>query len=72
MRSRAYRRHQLEKKKKWVEKTFTRYFREFMNGVRVGFTAHTPKSCSCWMCGNQRKYHGDTLQEKRQKDMPRW
>lgn len=23
------------------------------------------KECSCWMCGNQRKWHGLTIQEKR-------
>lgn len=22
-------------------------------------------SCSCWMCGNRRRWHGPTLQERR-------
>lgn len=34
----------------------------------VGKTAHSPKLCSCWMCGNQRKISGDTIKEKRIKD----
>lgn len=25
-----------------------------------------PKLCSCWMCGNQRKWHGPRWQELRQ------
>ena len=33
----------------------------------------TPKLCSCWMCGNARKFfgnskHGKTVQELRQED----
>ena len=23
------------------------------------------KKCSCWMCGNRRKWHGPTIQERR-------
>lgn len=26
---------------------------------------NTPTPCSCWMCGNQRKHVGGTLQERR-------
>ena len=25
--------------------------------------------CSCWMCGNRRKYEGPTLQERRQDEI---
>ncbi len=30
-----------------------------------GVRARTPKRCSCWMCGHQRKHHGKTIQERR-------
>ena len=33
---------------------------------RIGASAHTPKPCSCYMCGNPRKYFRDlTMQERR-------
>ena len=32
----------------------------------IGVRAHSPKLCSCWMCGNPRKYFNEmTIQEKR-------
>jgi hypothetical protein len=35
----------------------------------VGRAVDTPKPCSCWMCGNARKYFGDlTRQELRLRD----
>ena len=30
-----------------------------------GMVVATPKACSCWMCGNARKYHGVTYQERK-------
>lgn len=34
--------------------------------VRWGKVVATPTPCSCWMCGNPRKYFGDrTIQELR-------
>ncbi len=29
----------------------------------IGQCIKTPCICSCWMCGNQRKYHGLLFQE---------
>ena len=29
----------------------------------IGKCSKTPCICSCWMCGNQRKYHGLLFQE---------
>jgi hypothetical protein len=35
---------------------------------RVGMYARTPKPCSCWMCGNPRRHHGEpTLRERRER-----
>lgn len=32
---------------------------------RLGIALHTPCTCSCWMCGNPRRYwQGDTLQAR--------
>ncbi len=33
---------------------------------RLGIVLHTPKVCSCWLCGNGRKHFGLTIQERRQ------
>jgi hypothetical protein len=36
---------------------------------RAGILAHTPALCSCWMCGNPRKFNGRlTIQELIQLD----
>lgn len=32
---------------------------------RLGIAVRTPKPCSCFMCGNARRYAGDTCQEMR-------
>ncbi len=33
---------------------------------RLGVIAHTAALCSCWMCGNPRRYgDGPTIQERR-------
>ena len=35
----------------------------------VGKHVNTPTACSCWMCGNPRRYYGhQTLQERRSND----
>lgn len=36
-----------------------------MNPRELGMVAATPKPCSCAMCGNQRDWHGPTIQERR-------
>jgi hypothetical protein len=35
------------------------------NPKELAKTINTPTPCSCWMCGNQRKHHGLTLQEQK-------
>jgi len=32
---------------------------------RLGMAVTTAKPCSCWACGNQRRYFGPTQQEAR-------
>lgn len=32
---------------------------------RLGMAVTTAKPCSCWACGNQRRYFGPTRQEAR-------
>jgi hypothetical protein len=65
---RALRRHHDQRKKAWVRKTLTHYFTGLTTfpADRVGRYARTPKMCSCFMCGNPRRFQGEpTLQERR-------
>lgn len=67
MRNRAFRRFQELKKKKWVQKIFSRY--RHLDEAVVGIIAHSPHNCSCHMCGNPRKWFNEkTMQEKRMDD----
>lgn len=34
----------------------------------LGILRKTRKRCSCWMCGNRRKYEGLSIQELRQNE----
>jgi hypothetical protein len=64
MRSRAFRRFQEAKKKEWVKRVFKRW--RPLDKSQIGYLAHSPKCCSCYMCGNPRKHWKDkTMQEKR-------
>jgi hypothetical protein len=70
MRTRAWRRHQEKKKKSKMQKKFDFENWAPMNDDEfkrlIGIQAHSPKMCSCWMCGNPRKYFNEmTIQEKR-------
>ena len=65
---RSLRRHHDQRKKAWVRKNLTHYFYGLavMPADRVGRYSRTPKVCSCFMCGNPRRYQrGPTLQERR-------
>lgn len=64
MRDRAFRRFQELKKKRWVQRVFFRW--RPLDEAQIGQLAHTPQNCSCYMCGNPRKYFNEkTMQEKR-------
>lgn len=68
MRSRDFRLAKELVSKERAKKILRLQGRPVDNKVLVGKTAHSPKLCSCWMCGNQRKISGDTIKEKRIKD----
>ena len=64
--NRALRRYRLALRKRWVRKNLRHCFDEDLEPRRVGMYAETPKVCSCWMCGNPRRYHGElSMQERR-------
>jgi len=65
MRTRDYRRNQEEKKKKKATKH--NWFSWFdTTPALIGQAAHTPKQCSCHVCGNPRKHWKEkTIQERR-------
>jgi hypothetical protein len=67
MRTKDYRRHQEEKKKRKVVKDYDRWWwRDDQTPRMIGIKAHTPALCSCYMCGNPRKYWKEkTIQERR-------
>lgn len=71
MRTKAFRRHQLERKKAWATHAAREWYRSEPTARQVGMLAHTPKACSCWMCGNQRRIEGDTIQERKSEDILR-
>jgi DNA-directed RNA polymerase specialized sigma24 family protein len=65
---RALRRYHAKRKKAWVCRTLRHYFmdRHEAPARRVGMYSQTPKVCSCFMCGNPRRFHGEpTIQERR-------
>jgi len=58
--TRALRRHHAERRKRWVQRELGDHLcwagddRE--RSKLLGRLAETPKPCSCWMCGNPRRY----------------
>ena len=67
MRDRAFRRFQEFKKKKWVQKVFAKW--RPLDETSIGIHAHTPHLCSCYACGNPRKWWDQkTIQEKKMDD----
>ena len=65
---RALRRYHAQRRKEWVRRTLRRYFMKGheLPGRRVGLYSKTPKICSCFMCGNPRRFRGEfTIQERR-------
>ena len=61
---RAVRRHHEQR----VKRRVSRYYGGYAHGQprHLGKLAHARRPCSCWMCGNPRRYCGEpTLQERR-------
>ena len=64
----ALRRHYAQCRKAWVRRTLRHYFmeRHALPARRVGMYSKTPKICSCFMCGNPRRFLKElTIQERR-------
>ncbi|BCG50282.1 hypothetical protein [Ralstonia phage RP13] len=68
--SRALRRHHMARIKKQVlQHNWFKWLDKKDYPHVQGKLAHTRCLCSCAMCGNERKYHGEiTMQEKRHLD----
>ncbi len=60
---RALRRHhllRLKKARRWY------YGRDlWLSPEEIGKVVRSARLCSCWMCGNRRKYFGLSVQERR-------
>lgn len=67
MRSRSFRRHQMEKRKSWARRAGKEWYGKEPTDKQIGMLAHTPKMCSCPACGNQRKYWGEKFSEIKNK-----
>jgi len=64
MSPRALRRHHKGRLKRRVGDYYGGYARS--DARATGRLVHTRQLCSCWMCGNPRRYLGETtLQERR-------
>jgi hypothetical protein len=62
---RAYRRAQIERLKR-NRRHYWSHWKDELDHRRKGIVASTPAVCSCWMCGNPRKYDNErTIQERR-------
>jgi hypothetical protein len=69
---RSMRRHHAARRKRWVKQNLAHYFLNPNDPEprRVGLYAESPKTCSCWMCGNPRRYFLDPpLTERRAPDV---
>lgn len=65
MKDRAIRRADVDRLKQ-KRKTYWGRDRK-LDDRQLGIVVHTPAICSCWMCGNDRKYQDErTIQERRQ------
>lgn len=65
---RSLRRHHATRRKAWAKRALRHYFLrpDEPDAARVGLYARTPRPCSCWMCGNPRRYSGEkTVKERR-------
>jgi hypothetical protein len=65
---RAERRHQVARLKK-KRRIHWGWWRDLSKTPsELGKAVKTPRPCSCWACGNERKYFGiETIQERRLK-----
>jgi len=70
MRTRDYRRSQAVRAKRRAVRVLTHawdYRNDEINPRLIGVTASTHgAACSCWMCGNPRRYFGEVTIKERQ------
>lgn len=73
-RARALRRHHRERLKKNRKSYWGRGRRGLeWTPVALGICVNTPHPCSCWACGNSRKWLGEvTVQERRIAQLSVW
>jgi len=69
LRNKAWRRKQEVRKKKKVVREYYNWWPDDSgewDSRTIGMRSHSPKWCSCHMCGNPRKYYNEqTLQERK-------
>jgi len=64
-RTKEYRLMQEKKHKKKAKRYFSWALRKInIDNRLIGIRAKTRKQCSCWDCGNKRRYEGKTRREK--------
>lgn len=64
MRGLAFRRHTESVKKLWAKRALSSRWSTSVTPAAVGIYAHSPARCSCFMCGNPRKYYGNGHAQK--------
>lgn len=76
MRNIAYRRHQEQKHRAKAKRHFKERWNwtppngiEEPNHIQVCIHATTPKGCSCYMCGNPRKYFNEKPVQEQKADL---
>lgn len=67
--SRAWRRHHRARLKKGRASYWSLTNRAFppeanAHARMLGMLVHTPASCSCWMCGNPRRFQGEPTRQE--------
>jgi hypothetical protein len=64
---RALRRHHAARRKRWARRELSHMI-DCHHGRRrlkfIGMLADTPKLCSCWMCGNPRRYFSEPTDQE--------
>ena len=69
MRGTAFRRHQ---QRRHLRRRLREDRNQHYDDLAVARFNSQPKLCSCWMCGNRRKYDGPTISEQRQMQRKRY
>ena len=66
MRNRAFRFHEVKKSKTKARKIVCESWGQTPTDRKIGLVAQTPHPCSCYSCGNPRKWFKEkTMQEKK-------